>query len=129
MENTTDKDTLIETLLLERDELYQELSKLRQADDGALERAEKKNAHYEEVIKDKDEKIRQLTDQLAWYLRKFWKASSEKYIPQDPSQRRIDFEGLDLPEEEEAIKEAAKEIVIGHVKWFFVKFGDPLTSI
>ena len=112
MENKADKDTLIESLLLERDELYQELSKFHQADNGALERAEKKNARYEEVIKEKDDKIRQLTDQLAWYRRKFWKASSEKYIPQDPAQRQLDFEGLDiLPEEQEATKEAAKEII------------------
>lgn len=133
MENKADKDTLIEALLLERDELYQELSKLRQSGGGALE-------HYETIITEKDnkirqlngtvnqldnkikdlddkiinfeDKIRQLTDQLAWYRRKFWKASSEKYIPRDPSQRRIDFDGLDiLPQEEEAIKEAAKEIV------------------
>jgi len=133
VENKADKDTLIETLLLERDELYQELSKLRQSSGGALE-------HYERIISEKDnkikqlnntvnqqynkikdlgdkvinfeDKIKQLTDQLAWYRRKFWKASSEKYIPQDPSQRRIDFDGLDiLPQEEEMIKEATKEIV------------------
>ena len=78
---------------------------MREIDKGALEKAES-------VIKEKDEKIRQLTDQLAWYRRKFWKPISEKYIPQDPNQRKIDFEGLDvLPEEEEAIKEAAKEII------------------
>jgi len=112
VDNKADNDTLIEALLLERDELYQELSKLRQSEGGALEKAEKKNAHYEEVIKDKDEKIKQLTDQLAWYRRKFWKASSEKYIPQDPSQRKFDFDGLDvLPQEEEQVKEAAKEII------------------
>ena len=133
MENKTDKDTLIEALLLERDELYQELSKLRQSNGGALD-------HYETIISEKDnkinqltgtvnqldnkikylddkiinfeDKIRQLTDQLAWYRRKFWKASSEKYIPQDPSQRRLDFDGVDiLPQEEVVIKEAAKEIV------------------
>lgn len=133
MDKTTDKDTLIEALLQERDELYQDLSKLRQSSGGGLE-------HYEAIIKEKDnkikqlngtvnkldnkikdlgdkvinfeDKIKQLTDQLAWYRRKFWKASSEKFIPQDPSQRRIDFNGLDvLPQEEEAIKEAAKEIV------------------
>lgn len=133
MENKTDKDTLIEALLQERDELYQDLSKLRQSNGGALE-------HYEAIIREKDnkikqlsgtvnkldskikdlgdkvinfeDKIKQLTDQLAWYRRKFWKASSEKFIPQDPSQRKIDFDGLDvLPQEEEAIKEAAKEIV------------------
>ena len=47
MDNKTDKDAFEEALLQERDELYQELSKLRQADSGALERAEKKNARYE----------------------------------------------------------------------------------
>ena len=133
MDNKADKDTLIEALLQERDELYQELSKLRQSSGGALE-------HYDIIIKDKDnkikqlsgtinkldnkikdigdkvitfeDKIRKLTDQLAWYRRKFWKAGSEKFIPQDPSQRRIDFGGLDvLPQEEEAIKETAKEII------------------
>ena len=140
MENTTDKDNLIEALLQERDELYQDLSKLRQSSGGGLE-------HYEAIIKEKDnkikqlngtvnkldnkikdlgdkvinfedkiinfeDKIKQLNDQLAWYRRKFWKASSEKFIPHDPSQRRIDFDGLDvLPQEQEAINEAAKEIV------------------
>jgi transposase len=133
VENTTDKDNLIEALLQERDELYQDLSKLKQTSGGGLE-------HYEAIIKEKDnkikqlsgtvsqldnkikdlgdkvinfeDKIKQLSDQLAWYRRKFWKASSEKFIPQDPSQRRIDFDGLDvLPQEQEAINEAAKEIV------------------
>jgi transposase len=133
VDNLTDKDAFVETLLQERDELYQELSKLRQSSGGALD-------HYEAIIREKDnkieqlsgtvnklddkikdlgdkvitfeDKIKQLTDQLAWYRRKFWKASSEKYIPQDPSQRILDFEGLDvLPQEEEVAKEAAKEIV------------------
>ena len=132
MDKTTDKDTLIEALLQERDELYQDLSKLRQSSGGSLE-------HYESIIRDKDnkikqlngainqldnkikdlgdkvinfeDKVRQLTDQLSWYRRKFWKPGSEKYIPQDPLQRRIDFDGLDvLPDEKEAIKEAAVEI-------------------
>ncbi len=119
MDNKTDKDALIETLLQERDELYQELSRLRQMDGGSLDR-------YEAIIKEKDlkisrlgekvknfeEKIKQLTDQLAWLRRKFWKQSSEKYIPSDPAQRKLDFDGIDiLPEEEEVIKEAAQEII------------------
>ena len=70
MSNTPDQSAFIETLLQERDELYQELSKLRQADGGALEKAEKKNAHYEKVIKEKDLIINKLTDQLAWFRRK-----------------------------------------------------------
>jgi transposase len=110
--NASDRDRLIESLLQDRDELYQELSRLRKSDGGALERAEKKNERYEAVIKEKDDKIKQLTDQLAWYRRKLWKASSEKFIPQDPNQRRIDFDGLDvLPEEKESIESAEKEII------------------
>ena len=118
MDNLADKDTFLETLLQERDELYQELSKLRQMDGGVME-------HYEALIREKDhkisrldekvkkfeDKIKQLTDQLAWLRRKFWKASSEKYIPVDPAQRKIDFDGLEVqPEEEETIKTAASEI-------------------
>ena len=119
MDSHTDKDTLIEALLQERDDLYLELSRLREIDNGALEKAEvlirekdEKIRKKDETIKAREDKIRQLTDQLAWYRRKFWKPSSEKYIPQDPNQRTIDFDGLDvLPEEEQSIKEAAKEIV------------------
>jgi transposase len=100
-----DKDSLIEALLQERDEMYLELSRLRKIDNGALEKAES-------TIKKKDDQIKHLMDQLSWYRRKFWKPTSEKYIPQDPNQRTIDFEGLEvLPEEEEAIKDAAKEII------------------
>ena len=110
--NIADKDALIETLLEERDELYQELSKLRQIDGGALAQAEKQIAHYQEVIKEKESLIKKLTDQLAWLRRKFWKPASEKFIPQDPAQRKLDFGGLDiLPEEEETINEAVKEII------------------
>ena len=112
MDEITDKDALIETLLQERDELYQELSKLRQADGGALERAEKKNARYEALLNEKEHLIKKLTDQLAWFRRKFWKASSENYIPSDPAQRKLDFDGLDiLPEEEETCKAAASEVI------------------
>lgn len=110
--DTSDKDRLLEVLLQERDELYQELSRLRKTDNGSLEQAEKKNDRYEAVIREKDDKIKQLTDQLAWYRRKFWKSSSERFIPEDPNQRRIDFDGLDvLPQEKEVMEEAEKEII------------------
>ena len=112
MSNQTDKDTLIDQLLQERDEMYAELSRLRNIDQGSLEKAEKHNRKLEAIIEEKDEKIRKLTDQLAWYMRKFWRPSSEKFIPQDPNQRRIDFEGLEvLPEEKNAMEEAEKEVI------------------
>jgi len=128
VDKITDKDTFIEALLQERDELYLELSKLRE-----IERYEAIIKEKDDKIKEKDHKINQLgdtisqlgdkinhlgdkinhlMDQLAWLRRKLWKPSSEKFIPPDPNQRTIDFEGLDvLPEEEEAIKEAAREII------------------
>jgi transposase len=110
--DTSDKDKLVEALLQERDELYQELSRLRKADNGSLAQAETKNERYEAVLKEKDDKIKQLTDQLAWYRRKFWKSSSERFIPEDPNQRKIDFDGLDvLPQEKEVMEEAEKEII------------------
>jgi transposase len=107
-----DNNMLVDELLRERDILYQELSRLREGDNGALAKAEKKNEKYEIIIQEKDEKINKLIDQLAWYRRKFWKPGSERYIPQDPNQRRIDFDGLDLlPQEEEHAKEAEKELI------------------
>lgn len=112
MDNKTDQNiNLIEALLLERDLLYQEVSRLRQIDQGALERAENKNAQYEGLLKEKDDIIKKLTDQLSWYRRKFWKPTSEKFIPQDPAQRMIDFEGLVTLPEEEIVNQAAKEII------------------
>ena len=105
MADNTEKDNLIEALLLERDEMYQELSGYRENDNGAFDKAQA-------IIKEQADKIRQLTDQLAWYRRKFWKSSTEKYIPEDPNQRKIDFDGLDvLPEEQEVMEKAAKEII------------------
>lgn len=85
--------TMVESVKIR---LYQELSRLQKSDVGALEKAEKKNQRYEAIIKEKDDKIKQLTDQLAWFWRKFWKPSSERYMPQDPNQRRIDFDGLEV---------------------------------
>jgi transposase len=112
VDNQQDKDSLIESLLQERDEMYLELSRLREIDKGALEKAESALKRKDEQLKKKDDKIKQLIDQLSWYRRKFWKPSSEKYIPEDPNQCKIDFDGLDvLPEEEEVIKEAEKEII------------------
>lgn len=118
-----DKDTFIEQLLRERDEMYLELSRLRKIDQGALDQAELKNEKLEKLLLEKDEKlekltqlkdeqIRKLTDQLAWYRHKFWKPSSEKFVAPDPSQRKIDWDGLDVvPEEKEIADEVIKEVI------------------
>jgi transposase len=110
--SSTDKDKFIEELLQERDELFQENYRLRKADNGALDALEAKNQKLEAAVAKKDEKINKLTDQLAWFRRKFFKSSSEKYIPEDPNQRKIDWDGVDvLPEEKVAMEEAEKELI------------------
>ncbi len=112
MSRIPDNETLIQELLHERDELYCELSRLRQADGGSLDKKEAIIQEKDEEIKDYKTQIFKLTDQLAWYRRRFWKSSSERFIPQDPNQRKIDFDGLNLlPEEEERAQEADKELL------------------
>ncbi|MGF1584326.1 MAG: IS66 family transposase [Bacteroidales bacterium] len=107
-----DNNMLVNELLRERDILYQELSRLREGDNGALAKAEKKNEKYEIIIQEKDQQINKLIDQLSWYRRKFFNSGSERYILQDPNQRRIDFDGLDLlPQEEQHAKEAERELI------------------
>jgi len=111
MSKTADK-VLIDQLLKERDSLYQELSRLRDIDNGGLERAQRKTERYEAIINEQEEKIKKLTDQLAWYRHKFWKPASERFISQDPNQRKIDFDGLDiLSEEKAAAEDAQKELI------------------
>jgi transposase len=109
---STDKDVLIQELLQERDELFGELSRLRKIDNGALDTLEAKTHELEAVVAKKDKQIHKLTDQLAWFRHKFFGSSSEKHIAEDPDQRKIDWEGLEvLPEEKEAIEDAEKELI------------------
>ena len=114
MSISQDKDLFIEQLLHERDTMYQELTRLRKIDQGALEEAENTNKELARIIEEKDEKIKKLTDQLSWFRLKYWKPSTERYIPQDPSQLRIDFEGLDMLPEEKAYAQAAEKEVISY---------------
>ncbi|OFY50424.1 MAG: hypothetical protein A2W85_10320 [Bacteroidetes bacterium GWF2_41_31] len=121
-----ENDTFISSLLQERDELYLELEKYRRADQGALEQALNKNQQYEEKIRQQDEKIKHLTDQLAWLRRKLWKPNSERFIPQDPNQRKIDFDGLDVIEEEQTLIEEAQQEIITYQKKKVVKKNKPV---
>jgi transposase len=109
---STDKDTLIQELLQERDELFQENYRLRKIDNGALDTIEAKTQELEAVVAKKEQQIKKLTDQLAWFRHKFFGSSSEKHIAVDPDQRKIDWDGLEvLPEEKTAIEEAEKELI------------------
>jgi len=126
MSQDSANDLLIQQLLQERDQMYCELSRLRQADGGYMETLVAQNkeleaqinkqkeqcSKLEDLLHKKEEQVNKLTDQLAWYRRRFWKASSERFIPSDPNQRKIDFDGLAmLPQEEELAKEADMELL------------------
>lgn len=108
----SNKDVLIQELLQERDEMFQELSRLRKIDNGALDTLESKNQELEVVVAQKDQQINKLTDQLAWFRHKLFGSRGEKYIAEDPNQRKIDWGGVDvLPEEKVAIEDAEKELI------------------
>jgi len=100
-------------ILLDRcDHLYQENSLLK----GKLEDRTDVDAlksGYEQTIARQNEKIISLESQIAYLKRRVWGQSSERFIKEDPRQRAIDFEGLDLlPEEQKLAEEAQKEIVL-----------------
>jgi len=109
---STDKDKLIQELLQERDELFQENYRLRKIDNGALDTLEAKAQELEAEVAKKEQQIKKLTDQLAWFRHKFFGSSSEKHIAPDPDQRKIDWDGLEvLPEEKAVIEDAEKELI------------------
>lgn len=106
-ENT---DKLLELLLEKCDRQYQEIQLLK----GKLEDRTDVDAlksSYEQTISLKDEKILDLEKQVAYLKRRIWGKSSERFIKEDPCQRRIEFEGIDLlPEEKEQAEAARAEI-------------------
>lgn len=104
-ENT---DKLLDLLLEKCDLQYQEIQQLQgkladRTDVDALK------SGYEQVIQEKDDKILDLEKQVAYLRRRIWGKSSERFIKEDPRQRRLDFEGLELLPEEKELAEAAKE--------------------
>ena len=120
------KDELISQLLEQRDRMYREIRQGEeriaaleaQSDGTLLKQKESELAAQARAMAQKDRTIRELEDritslegQLAWLKRKMWGRMSEKHIPEDPSQRLIEWEGLELlPEEQEAARAAEKEV-------------------
>lgn len=107
-QNPENPNELLELLLDKCDRLYQENMHLK----GKLEDRTDVDAlksGYERTISEKDERILDLEKQVAYLRRRIWGKSSERFIKEDPQQRRIDFEGLDLLPEEKELAEAAKE--------------------
>ena len=107
---TADEEAFLQQILEDRDQLFRETSRLKGQLAG-FENFESERTSYTQQLNQKDETIRRLQQQVEMLLRKIWGKSSERYIPEDPQQRRLDFEGLDLlPEEEELATSAKQEI-------------------
>lgn len=106
----SDKDSFIQALLAERDRLFQENSRLKSKLEDKTD-VESLKSSYEETISHQQQKILSLEHQVAYLQRRIWGKSSERFIKEDPRQRRLDFEGLELlPEEKEEARLAEEEI-------------------
>lgn len=109
-ENNENTDELLLVLLDKCDRQYQEIQRLKskledRTDVDALQ------SSYEQTISLQKEKILSLESQVAYLNRRLWGKTSERFIKEDPRQRRIDFEGMDvLPEEKELVEKAAQEL-------------------
>ena len=105
---TDGEEGFLQQILEERDRLFRETSRLK-SELAGYENFESERASYSQLINQKDETIKKLKQQFESLLRKIWGKSSERYVNEDPQQRRLDFEGLDLLPEEEELATSAKE--------------------
>ena len=117
-----EQDVFLQQILEARDQLYRETSKLK-SHLASFENFETERASYQQQITEKDqtiiakdrtitqldETINKLKQQVEMFQRKIWGKSSERYINEDPLQRRLDFDGLDLLPEEKELATSAKE--------------------
>jgi transposase len=105
---TVEEELFLQQILENRDKLYRETSRLKSQLSG-YQNFESERVSYQQLLGEKDETINKLKQQIEMLQRKIWGKSSEKYIPEDPQQRRLDFDGLDLLPEEKELATSAKE--------------------
>lgn len=105
---TTEEELFVQQILEHRDELYRETARLK-SQLSSYQDFQSERTSYQQQITEKDQAILKLKQQIETLQRKIWGKSSEKYIPEDPRQRKLDFEGLDLLEEEKELATNAKE--------------------
>jgi len=105
---TTEEELFLQQILEDRDRLFRETSKLRTQLSG-YENFASERTSYKQQIDEKDKAISSLKIRVEELLRKIWGKSSERYIKEDPQQRCLDFDGLDLLPEEKKLATSAKE--------------------
>ena len=105
---TIDEEVFVQQLLEDRDRLYRETSRLKSQLSG-YENFESERTAYQQQLSEKDQTIHKLKQQVEMLQRKIWGKSSERFIKEDPQQRILDFEGLDLLPQEKELATSAKE--------------------
>jgi len=119
---TVDEELFLQQILEERDRLFRETSRLK-SQLSSFENFDSERSTYQQQIVGKDqmitekdqaisqldETITKLKQQIEMLQRRIWGKSSERYINEDPLQRKLDFEGLELLEEEKEQATSAKE--------------------
>lgn len=104
---TTSDEVFVQQILEDRDRLFRETSRLKSQLAG-YESFESERASYQQQLLEKDQTITKLKQQVEMLQRKIWGKSSERFINEDPNQRKLDFEGLDLLPEEMELVNCAK---------------------
>lgn len=107
---TTSEESFVQQLLEERDRLFRETSRLK-SQIAEYESFESERTSYQEQLLEKDKTITKLKQHVEMLQRIIWGKSSERFIKEDPNQRKLGFDGLDLlPEEKEVVLSALQEI-------------------
>jgi len=105
---TVDEEFFLQQILEDRDRLSRETSKLK-SQLSSFENFDSERTSYQQQLEENKQTIIKLKQQIEMLQRKIWGKSSERYINEDPLQRKLDFEGLDLLPEEKELATSAKE--------------------
>ncbi|MCG2687944.1 IS66 family transposase [Candidatus Parcubacteria bacterium] len=105
---TVDEELFLQQILEDRDRLFRETSRLKSQLSG-FQNFDSERTTYQQQLEENKQTINKLKQQVEMLQRRIWGKSSEKYIPEDPQQRKLDFEGLDLLPEEKELAASAKE--------------------
>lgn len=109
------EEAFLQQILEDRDELYRETARLKSQLTGYENFVSERESYQQQIsekdriIDEKTQAIKKLQQQVEMLQRRIWGKSSERYISEDPQQRRLDFDGLDLLPEEKELATSAKE--------------------
>jgi transposase len=127
---TVDEEVFLQQILEDRDRLFRETSRLK-SQLASFENFDSERTTYQKQITEKDNTINQLDEtvnklkqQIEMLQRRIWGKSSERYINENPLQRKLDFDGLDLLPEEKELATSAKEEIEQYKKVRVIEVKD-----